>query len=122
MRSAHPAEAKSERPGPRPDSNPTDLFPETLPPVLPALWPEPGTRADEALEVLLTGAAFTQADYLKTSQSWRLSAAIKSLRYDGWGIIVRLVTRPRCRRQIAEYRLDFADPATKAAIASRGGR
>lgn len=93
-----------------------DLFPESLPPIVPALWPTAGTRAREALDALLTGPQ-NQADY---PHGWRLAAYVQALKYDGWRILSRPITRPGCRREIAEYTLDRADPATAAALAARG--
>ena len=102
---------------PEHSSIPDDLFPDTLPPVVPALWPAAGTRAAEALAALLTGPV-NQADYRR---GWRLAAYIQSLKYDGWRILSRAIRRPGCRREIAEYRLDRTDPATAAALAARKG-
>ncbi|WP_287634271.1 hypothetical protein, partial [Accumulibacter sp.] len=53
---------------------------------------------------------------------WRLAASIQRLEDDGWRFIAREITRPNCRRSIAEYQLDRADRAdrgTAAALASR---
>ena len=93
-----------------------DLFPDSLPPVFAATWPTAGTRAAEALAALLTSEQ-NQADY---PHGWRLAAYVQSLKYAGWAIISRPILRPGCRREIAEYRLDRTDPATAAALASRG--
>lgn len=92
-----------------------DLFPESLPPVVAALWPTRGTRADEALQAAIIGPV-NQADYW---QGWRLAAYIKELEYDGWAFIKRDITRPGCRRAIKEYAVDRTDPSTAAALASR---
>lgn len=98
-------------------SNPaSDLFPETLPPVIPASWPTIGTREDEALQALLHGPQ-NQADY---SNGWRLGAYIKSLQYKRWAFIKRSIEKAGCRRPIAEYRLDHSDPATSAALMAKG--
>lgn len=94
-----------------------DLFPETLPPIVPALWPAAGTRPAEALEVLMYGPT-NQADY--PCMGWRLAAYIKELEYDGWSFLKRDIVRPGCRRPITEYRLNSGDPATKAALSARG--
>lgn len=93
-----------------------DLFPESLPPVVPALWPTRGTRADEALQALLQGPQ-NQADYW---QGWRLAAYVQSLEEGGWCFITRDIIKPGCRRPIKEYRLDRTDPGTTAALAARG--
>jgi hypothetical protein len=94
---------------------PSDLFPELLPPVVPASWPTIGTRADEALGEILNGPQ-NQADYW---HSWRLAAYVKDLEYRGWRFIKRDITKPGCRRPIAEYQIDLGDPATAAALESR---
>lgn len=94
-----------------------DLFPETLPPVPPALWPTKGTRADEALQALITGPQ-NQADYSGTG--WRLAADVKALQYKGWSIIRRDIAHRNCRALIAEYRLDRADQGTAAALTAKG--
>ena len=97
-------------------SNPTaDLFPDSLPPVVAALWPTRGTRADEALQAMQQGPQ-NQADYW---QGWRLAAYVKELEYLGWAFLKRDISRPRCRRSITEYRIDRTDPSTAAALASR---
>ena len=93
----------------------SDLFPESLPPVTPAVYPTAGTRPDEALQALTTDPQ-NQADY---SRGWRLSAYVKSLEYSGWRFIKRDIIKPNCRRPITEYRLDRTDPGTAAALASR---
>jgi len=97
------------------DDDTTDLFPDTLPPVTPACWPNEGTRAAAALEALIA-APQNQADY---GPGWRLAAYVQSLEYDGWCIRSRLFKHPRCARPIAEYTLDRQDPATAAALAKR---
>ena len=95
--------------------NPTDdLFPELLPPVVAALLPTRGTRADEALQAAIVG-PINQADYWI---GWRLAAYIKELDYDGWAFIKRDIIKPGCRRPITEYTIDRTDPSTAAALAS----
>lgn len=116
MRSAHPTEAEASALEPRPHDTPADLFPDTLPPVTAARFPTPGTRAAEALQALLTGPQ-NQADY--EGMGWRLAAYVQSLQDTGWGINSRPITRPGCRKAIAEYSLDRTDPSTAAALASR---
>ena len=95
--------------------NAIDLFPDTLPPVTAARIPTPGTRTAEALQALIHGPQ-NQADY--EGMGWRLAAYVQALEDYGWGILSRPITRPGCRRPIAEYRLDRADPRTAAALAS----
>ncbi len=96
--------------------NASDLFPETLPPIVPARIPTEGTRAAEALQALMH-ASQNQAEY--EGMGWRLAAYIQTLEDFGWGILSRSITRPGCRRPIAEYTLDRSDPRTAAALASR---
>ncbi len=96
--------------------NASDLFPETLPPIVPARIPTEGTRAAEALQALIH-ASQNQAEY--EGMGWRLAAYIQTLEDFGWGILSRSITRPGCRRPIAEYTLDRSDPRTAAALASR---
>ncbi len=98
------------------DYTPGDLFPDTLPPVIPARWPSAGTRPHEALEALLAGPQ-NQADYW---MGWRLAAYIKDLQYDGWAFFKRDIRKPGCRRPIAEYTINRTDPATAAALEARG--
>ncbi|RIX47590.1 MAG: hypothetical protein D3M94_07940 [Rhodocyclales bacterium GT-UBC] len=116
MRSAHTTEVTVSALEPRPNNTANDLFPDTLPPVTPALWPTRGTRADEALQALLQGPQ-NQADYWI---GWRLAAYVQSLEDDGWHFITRDIIKPGCRRPIKEYRLDRADPGTSAALIARG--
>ena len=115
MRSAHDTEVNMSALDPRPNGTAYDLFPDTMPPIVAAFWPTVGTRADEALQALLT-ASQNQADYW---QGWRLAAYIKELEYCGWKFIKRDILRPGCRRPITEYTIDRTDPSTAAAIASR---
>ena len=115
MRSARPTEVKASALEPRRNDTASDLFPDTLPPVTPACWPNEGTRAAAALEALIAGPQ-NQCDY---RPGWRLAAYIRSLRDDGWAIRSRLIAHPRCRPLIAEYTLDRQDPATAAALAKR---
>ena len=93
-----------------------DLFPSTLPPVTPAIWPVPGTRTAEALAALLRGPV-TQADHV---HGWRLAASVHALIADAWAITSTLVTRPGCRAPIALYSLNRDDPATRAALDAKG--
>jgi len=76
-----------------------------------------GTRPFEALHALIE-APQNQADYW---QSWRLSADVKALRYDGWCFHTRNISKPGCRSKIAEYSINRDDPGTAAALAMRQG-
>jgi hypothetical protein len=89
-----------------------DLFPESLPPVTPAILPKVGTRKADALRALIAGPQ-NQCDY---RPGWRLAAYVQSLEYDGWRILSRRIRHPRCKPPIAEYTLDRQDPATAAAL------
>ena len=110
-----PAKKNDESAPSKRHSNPlNDLFPESFPPVVPACWPAAGTRADEALQALLT-APQNQADYW---HGWRLAAYIRELTDFGWVFIKREITKPGCRRPITEYAIDRTDPGTATALAS----
>jgi len=85
--------------------------------VVAAKWPRQRTRAEEALQALLTG---PQNQYDFREGGWRLAANVQKLEDSGWRFITREIRRPGCRRTIKEYRLDRSDPATVAALASRG--
>jgi hypothetical protein len=115
MKNAHSQKAEVSALDKR-NSNPTAaLFPELEPPIVAAFWPATGTRAAEALDALLTEPQ-NQADYWR---GWRLAAYVNELRGDGWGIVSRLIVKPGCRREISEYRLDYGDPGTLAALKLR---
>lgn len=116
MRSAHNTEVIVSALDTRHNHTANDLFPETLPPVVPALWPQQGTRAHEALTALIK-APQNQADYWP---GWRLAAYVQSLEYDGWRFITRWIKRAGCRALIKEYELDRTDPATAAALEGGG--
>lgn len=92
-----------------------DLFPDTLPKLPAPIWPTKGTRAHEALTALIKGPQ-NQADYF---DGWRLAAYVQSLEYLGWRFIRSEISRPRCRRTIAEYRLDLTDPGVTSAITGK---
>lgn len=120
MKNARPTEVKASALSQRRNHTAQDLFPDTLPPVVPAAWPTEGTRAHDALLALM-GGPINQCDY---APGWRLAAYVQDLEYRGWRILSRLFKHPRCKPLIAEYSLDFQDPATAAALAMRseGGR
>jgi len=92
-----------------------DLFPDLLPSIPPASFPSPGSRADEALQALLESPV-NQADYWK---SWRLAAAIDTLKNLGWPIVRRDIQRPGCRTPVREYALDMQHSAFVTAMQSR---
>jgi hypothetical protein len=115
MESARPRNAETSALEPRLNFTVRDLFPELLPPVLPACWPSKGTRAEIALTALLSGPV-DQAHYRDT---WRLAACVKTLQYLGWGFRKRSILLPGCRTAIAEYTLDVEHPGTAAALLLR---
>lgn len=94
---------------------PLDLFPDSLPPIVPATPPRPGTIMADVLNALHAGPV-TQAEY---KRSWRLAAYVGDLEERGWSINRRDVVRPGYRSAITEYSLDRSDPRTAAALASR---
>lgn len=101
-------------------STPTaDLFPDTLPPIVPATWPKAGTLEHDVLNRLCSG-PLTQADY---GESWRLAAYVSELANRGWRLNRRDVVRPGYRTPITEYSLDHTDPRTAAALSEcqKGG-
>lgn len=111
MRSARPTEAGTSALEPRPDYiPPADLFPESLPVVAIAVWPNPHTRSGEVLAAALAGPV-NQYDY---RGHWRLAASIQHLEDDGWRLIAREVIRP-----IAEYELDRGDQFNVLLVADR---
>ena len=116
MKRARPQKSGTSAAGKHAHFNPlSDLFPESLPPVVAAVYPTAGTRGDEALHALLTGPQ-NQAEYWP---GWRLAAYVKELEYIGWRFLKRDIARPGCRRPITEYAIDRTDPGTAAALASR---
>jgi len=115
MKSAHPPKEASALDQRRNDTAQPDLFAADLPAVIPALWPNKGTRKADALAALIAGPQ-NQCDY---RPGWRLAAYVQSLEYDGWSIRSRLFKHPRCARPIAEYTLDRQAPATAAALERR---
>jgi hypothetical protein len=74
--------------------------------------PKPNTIKHATLSALIAGPV-TQATF---TESWRLAEYVRQLIADHWAIRVREV--PYCGRIIAEYRLDMADEATRAAVAA----
>lgn len=104
MNSARPPKTKASAAGKPAHFNALgDLFPESLPPVMPARMPTAGTRADAALTAFFTGPQ-NQADY---RDGWRLAAYVLELVELGWRFIRRDITKPGCRRPITEYTLDL---------------
>lgn len=75
--------------------------------------PAPGTKKHAALSALIAGPV-TQAEF--TAISWRLAEYVRQLKADHWAIRAREVRHDG--RVIAEYRLDVADEATRAAVAA----
>ncbi len=115
MKNARPEKTEASALSQRRHDTASDLFPDTLPPVVPAVWPSEGSRAHAALLALLEGPQ-NQADY---GPGWRLAAYVQDLEYRGWRILSRLFKHPRCKPLIAEYAIDRQDPATAAALSMR---
>ena len=115
MKNAPDKKSIESAPSKRNHTSSFDLFPDSLPPTVPAFWPTRGTRADEALQSFFTGAQ-NQADYW---HGWRLAAYVKELEYLGWRFIRRDIVKPNCRRPITEYDIDRTDAGTAAALTSR---
>lgn len=46
------------------------------PPPLAPTWPQPGTLADKALEILMTGQGLTHPQFEAVTFSWRLAPAV----------------------------------------------
>lgn len=116
MKNAHIQKTEVSAPNKRHFNLTIPLFPEIEPPVVAALWPNPNTRAGEALAALLEG-PLNQADYW---QSWRLAASVKELEYFGWVFDKTDIIKPGCRRPIAEYRINHSAPSVIAALELRG--
>ena len=55
------------------------------PPMCPT-WPKPGTLAERALGMMLDGEQINHPQFENRTQSWRLSAAIYTLRTLGWPV------------------------------------
>lgn len=78
------------------------------PPFCPT-WPQRGTLADRALGMLMDGRLIDHPDFENSTQSWRLSAVIFTLRTLGWPVETIEVPSPTEHnpdRIIALYRLD----------------
>jgi hypothetical protein len=99
------------------NSTPLRGTPQEVLPVVPAQWPRSRTRADEALQALLTG---PQNQYDFRSGGWRLAANVQKLEDLGWRFFTREIMRPGCRKTIKEYRVDRTDPGTAAALLAGG--
>lgn len=112
MKNARPQTTEASAQSKRNFSKINDLFPESLPQAVPAVWPKRGTRDYEALQAFIK-APQNQADYWP---GWRLAAYVQSLEYDGWAFIARWIKHSGCRGLIKEYTLDRTDPSTAAAL------
>ena len=90
-----------------------DLFPDTIPPVPPAIWPEFGTVRYDVLISFLKG----PQNQANTRITWRLAAVVHSLAEDGWVFTSRFTDHPwRAGIRIKEYAIDRQAPANFAAI------
>lgn len=110
MKKRQPPKKEDQRPGSA-DSNPRDLFPDTLPPRQLPIFPDPGSIKEAALLALVAGP--TRQSGFK--HSWRLAAYVGFLKNDGWAILSREVSE--LGRIVAEYTLDYADKPTRDAAA-----
>lgn len=73
-------------------------------------WPAPDTLADRALGMLMDGRSINHKDFLDATQSWRLAAAICTLRTLGWPVETVEVPSPTEHdpyRAIARYHLGW---------------
>lgn len=79
------------------------------------LAPPPGTLPELLLQILSRSeTGITQADWLNLGLGWRLSGAVKTANYLGWGIRARRISHAGRARSIARYTL--APVAKKAAL------
>lgn len=101
MKKRQPPKKEDQRPGSA-DSNPRDLFPDTLPPRQLPIFPDPGSIKEAALLALVAGPT-------------RQSGFKHFLKNDGWAILSREVSE--LGRIVAEYTLDYADKPTRDAAA-----
>lgn len=86
-------------------------------------WPQKNTLADRALGMLMDGKHIDHPDFENSTQSWRLSAVILTLRTLGWPIETIDIPSPseQCPdRVIALYHLPGKYVAE--ALALNGGR
>lgn len=79
------------------------------------LAPPPGTLPELLLQILSRSeTGITQADWLNLGLGWRLSGAVKTANYLGWGIRARRISHAGRARSIARYTL--APMAKQAAL------
>jgi len=79
------------------------------PPPFCLTYPKPGSLPSRALSMLLAGKSINHADFIDTTKSWRLAAAIFELRALSWPVETTEVASPTEHapgRVIACYRLD----------------
>lgn len=108
-------------------TNATGAYGEQLsflpPPQFSPTWPQKNTLADRALGMLMDGKHIDHPDFENSTQSWRLSAVILTLRTLGWPIETIDIPSPseQCPdRVIALYHLPSKYVAK--ALAPNGGR
>jgi len=90
------------------------------PPPFSPSWPKRGTLPDRALAMLMSGRMFDHPDFELNTESWRLGAAIFTLRTLGWPVETIEIPSPteQCpRRTVALYKLDARYTAQALAIA-----
>lgn len=111
MKTPAPQTAEASAVEPRRNSNPPDLFPDTLPSCSLPIFPEAGSVKESALLALVTGPV-RQSGF---DRSWRLAAYVRFLKDDGWSITSRDVSENG--RIVSEYQLDRQDEPTREAAA-----
>lgn len=92
------------------------------PPSFCPTYPKQGSLPWRALNTLLAGNHIDHGDFIESTDSWRLAAAIHELRKLGWPVETIDIQRPSrtCpARLIARYQLS-ADCISKAALAGAG--
>lgn len=90
------------------------------PPPFSPSWPKRGSLPDRALKALMDGRLIDHEDFIESASSWRLAAAIFTLRTLGWPVETIEIPSPteQCpRRVIALYKLDAKYTAQALAIA-----
>jgi len=107
-------------------TNATGAYGEQLsflpPPSFSPTWPQKNTLADRALGMLMDGKHIDHPDFENSTQSWRLSAVILTLRTLGWpveSIDIPSPTEHSPGRVISLYRLDGKYTAQALAINGR---
>ena len=93
---------------------PSDLIPESFPPVVPTYWHATGTRAYEALQAIIAEPQNQADDW----HGWRLAAYVPESTELGWVFVKRDIFKPGCSRPISEYSIDRTASGTAVSLAS----